>query len=1213
MIGLKQAAGLVASAILFVSSVLVPAGPQGTVAVDQIEGQVEATADAPAAIAVQGLTVYDPIVSEGSSLPGTTYEGQVERIQAIAATTKPAPRLSFGDERLEVPRGATITIEHVTGVVDLAEADRGVELSIDGTATDVTVDPPEQTRVATTGDEGLPVSSVRVDDRTPGPGFQESGHFDEIALAVGSQADDPRLEVATGPFPLEVNQSVELLDFAGVVAYAKTDAGVARIYLEGYAEVRVGDKTISQSTEAGLDPKPDTDLDVTEPPEADFSYAPTQPRTAETVGFEDESEAGAAIVDRHWDFDDGTTTRASNPDHAFPAPGSYEVTLTVTDANGQTDEHAELVSVVNTAPEIDITWTPLTPEETETVNFTANVQDRDDNLDTVEWSFSDGATRTGTHVQRTFSVKDTYEVTAIARDTAGQQGSAEATVHVQNAPPEAGFEVEPEPPVATQPARLVSNSTSPGSGQLENWTWEVEGLEDPLYGQQVDLEFPSSGSVTVSLTVRDTHGDTATVEDTVEVDAPPPDVTIEMDPVYPNPGETVRFKAKVDSPGQPADTQWSFSDGGSASGLSVDHTFESPGPAVATVVVTDTNGNTGLDERSFLVNHPPEANLTVADEDGDVNETAVLTNDTVTIEGLVTDPDGNATSESWYDATTPVADSPHCDFQDEETVTCAWPDDDTTFIQLIAEDPAGARTADHLDVIVLNRKPTLSPDVPSVVEAGQPAGIEANPDDPDGTVVEVRWLLDGVEIDTGDTLDHVFEESGTHEVQINATDDDGALETTNITVEVNQPPEVSADADPRQTVTGEGVSFSVDATDPDGDDTDLSYRWAFGDGATSTGPSPTYAYQETGTYQATVTATDEAGAESQASVTVDVQTPDLEATIQASPSTPTAGENVTLEVLYQGDRNVEEVRWNVGNRTRLTDDATLAITLDKPRHYQIQADISTEDGASDQTARPLRVTGATAHAVTVAPRLPDGQCPDLASPDVEIRFTNLETEETIGLQEGQRAWNVDQSSCRLDGSYPGGTWSRGDGYRLVGTVAGNVTSTRGDYELDGSLHTEFVLRNTPIFVDQVAVAERSREPLLLDGADSKTTYHSPLEAVTVRGSVTWAEGTPTDTWDIQFDIAYDGPDNLLGAQSVTYRSWTEATSSLGEFEVVAPAPLLAADPGETAVTDPEDSSFVYLPGRYTVDVLAASELKTDAERVTFVQDPEGIFTALDGG
>lgn len=1213
MIGLKQAAGLVASAILFVSSFLVPAGPPGTVAVDQVDGQItEATADGPAPIGVQGLTVYDPVVSEGSSLAPVTYEGQVDRVQAIAATTHPAPRLSFGDERLEVPQGSTITIEHITGTVDLSEADRGAQLSITGTATDVTVEPPENAAASTPSNEGVPVSTIRVDGRTPGSGFEETGAFDSIEFQVAPPEDDARLEIGAGPFPLTVDQSVEVLDYVGAVVYASADAGVGRLHLDGYGEVRVGDTTIRQSAEAGLDPKPDTDTDVTEPPKADFSYDPVEPPSAEPVSFEDETEAGLAIVDRQWDFGDGATSRASNPDHAFPAPGTYEVTLSVTDANGRSDEHAETVTVVNTPPEIDVTWTPLTPDEQETVNFTANVQDRDDNLETVEWSFSDGTTVTGTHVEHSFPAKGSYDVTAVARDAEGAEGIAQATVHVENAPPEAGFEVDPVPPVATQPAQLVSNSTSPGSGQLVNWTWQVNGLEDPLYGPQVDLEFPSSGDVRVSLTVEDSHGDTDRVDETVTVQAPPPDVEIQLDPVYPNPGRTVAFQAHVEMKGQPAAAEWTFSDGATAEGLTAEHAFQTPGPASATIVVTDSNGNKGLAERTFLVNHPPEATLTLAGEDGDVNETAVLTDDAVTFEAQALDADGNETTLAWYDATTPAEDSANCSVEDGGGVmTCAWPDDDTTFVQVIAEDPNQAADGDRIDVIVLNRKPTLDPQVPSVVEAGEPAEIPANPDDPDGTVEQVRWLLDGAEIDTGDALDHVFEEAGTYEVQINATDDDGAVTTTNVTVEVNEPPTVSADAEPRNTVTGEPVSFSTQASDPDGDDADLSYDWAFGDGATSTGDSPTYAYQEPGTYQATVTVTDEDGAVNDASVTVDVDTPELDAAIEATPATPTAGDNVTLEVVYEGSRTVDEVRWEIGDTTRVTQDATTAITLEDPRHYHVSARISTEDGASDQAQRTLRVTGASAHEIVLNPRLPDGRCPALASPVVEVRFTNLETEDTVGIQEGQLDWTIAQGACRLSSSYPAGTWSRGDGYRLVGTVDGNVTSTRGTFELDGDLQREFVLQNTGILLEKLLVAERSQEPLLLEGSDSNTTYHSPFEPVTVRGLVTWGEGTPVDTWDVQFEVSYDGPDHLLGSQSLTYRSWTEATSEEGIFETVAPAPILGADPGDTAETDPESSSFVYLPGRYTVDVVAASELKADSDRVTFVQDPEGIFAALE--
>ncbi len=55
---------------------------------------------------------------------------------------------------------------------------------------------------------------------------------------------------------------------------------------------------------------------------------------------------------------------------------------------------------------------------------------------------------------------------------------------------------------------------------------------------------------------------------------------------------------------------------------------------------------------------------------------------------------------------------------------------------------------------------------------------------------------------------------------------------------------------------------SSGSSDPDG--TIESYAWAFGDGATSTAASPTHVYAASGTYQVTLTVTDNAGSKDSA-------------------------------------------------------------------------------------------------------------------------------------------------------------------------------------------------------------------------------------------------------------------------------------------------------------------------------------------------------------
>jgi PKD repeat protein len=78
------------------------------------------------------------------------------------------------------------------------------------------------------------------------------------------------------------------------------------------------------------------------PPEANFSYEPEDPEVGDEVSFDaSASSDDDGIENYEWDFDDGTDESGSdleNVDHTFEDPGWYEVLLTVSDAEGETDE-----------------------------------------------------------------------------------------------------------------------------------------------------------------------------------------------------------------------------------------------------------------------------------------------------------------------------------------------------------------------------------------------------------------------------------------------------------------------------------------------------------------------------------------------------------------------------------------------------------------------------------------------------------------------------------------------------------------------------------------------------------------------------------------------------------------------------------------------------------------------------------------------------------
>ncbi len=86
-----------------------------------------------------------------------------------------------------------------------------------------------------------------------------------------------------------------------------------------------------------------------QPPTADFYFSPTKPQAGEMVTFDgsDSFDFDGQIVNYAWDFDADGETDAEKPSvqTSFPTSGSYEVTLTITDNDGNTDSITYTIEV----------------------------------------------------------------------------------------------------------------------------------------------------------------------------------------------------------------------------------------------------------------------------------------------------------------------------------------------------------------------------------------------------------------------------------------------------------------------------------------------------------------------------------------------------------------------------------------------------------------------------------------------------------------------------------------------------------------------------------------------------------------------------------------------------------------------------------------------------------------------------------------------------
>lgn len=195
---------------------------------------------------------------------------------------------------------------------------------------------------------------------------------------------------------------------------------------------------------------------------------------------------------------------------------------------------------------------------------------------------------------------------------------------------------------------------------------------------------------------------------------------------------------------------------------------------------------------------------------------------------------------------------------------------------LTVTDDAGAATtqAIRVNATAPNRRPVAAARA-SVTAGAAPLDVIFYADgsyDPDGFIGNIYWTFgDGWDY-WGSPAYHTFSSAGTFTVTLTVFDSGGATGSNTLKITVggsNQPPIAVASASPTSGAAPLLVNFSSSGSyDPDG--TIVSYGWTMGDGGTSAAANPQWTYAAAGTYMATLTVTDGAGATASSSVNVTV-------------------------------------------------------------------------------------------------------------------------------------------------------------------------------------------------------------------------------------------------------------------------------------------------------------------------------------------------------
>ncbi len=152
-------------------------------------------------------------------------------------------------------------------------------------------------------------------------------------------------------------------------------------------------------------------------PTAGFSGTPVSGDAPLAVSF---SDASSGATSWSWDFGDGGTSSAQNPNYTYSTPGTYTVSMTASNSCGSDQMIQTNYITVNTPPcnppVASFSGTPTTGNAPLSVSFT----DGTSNAPTSwTWDFGDGGTSTAQNPTYSYAAAGTYTVSMTATNACG--------------------------------------------------------------------------------------------------------------------------------------------------------------------------------------------------------------------------------------------------------------------------------------------------------------------------------------------------------------------------------------------------------------------------------------------------------------------------------------------------------------------------------------------------------------------------------------------------------------------------------------------------------------------------------------------------------------------------------------------------------------------------------------------------------------------------
>ncbi len=273
--------------------------------------------------------------------------------------------------------------------------------------------------------------------------------------------------------------------------------------------------------------------------------------------------------------------------------------MTITDEKDNTDTASNTVTVLNSPPTADFSWSPSNPEVDETVAFDASSSyDPDGTITKYEWDFGDGTTDTGLTATHSWGAPSEYRVTLRVTDNDGATDSREKPITV-NAPganaPTANFTWSPKNPKVGENVTFDASASHDPDGTIElyEWDWNNDGIYDENYSTPMATYLIiNEGYYWITLRVTDNEGNSGTTTKRIHIEISPLTADFSYSPEKPTFDDEIKFTDKSYGGTEPYTYNWSFDDGSYSNEPDPTYKYKDKGTYTVTLTVTDANGDT---------------------------------------------------------------------------------------------------------------------------------------------------------------------------------------------------------------------------------------------------------------------------------------------------------------------------------------------------------------------------------------------------------------------------------------------------------------------------------------------------------------------------------------------------------------------------------------------------------------------------------------------